>query len=54
MIIDLIIGVEKQFLEKHPSEISALAFYDDKVLVSGSIDGSVAITDIELDSQVSL
>jgi hypothetical protein len=47
VIIDLILGLERQFLEKHPSEISALSFWDDKVLLSGSIDGRVNINDIE-------
>ena len=39
--------MERKFLEKHPSEISALAFWDDKVLISGSIDGRVNLNDLE-------
>jgi hypothetical protein len=46
-VIDLILGIEKSFLEKHPVEISALAFWEDKVLISGSIDGRVNINDLE-------
>lgn len=47
ILVDLILGMEKRFLEKHPAEISALAFWDDKVLISGSIDGRVNISDLE-------
>lgn len=47
VIIDLVLGVEKHFLEKHPSEISTLAFYDNKALVSGSICGRVNISDLD-------
>jgi hypothetical protein len=43
----LILGIERQFLEKHPAEITALAFYEDKVLISGSIDGRVNLNDLE-------
>ena len=39
--------MEKKFLEKHPAEISALCFWDDKVLISGSIDGRVNLSDLE-------
>lgn len=39
IVLDLILGFEKFFLEKHPMEITSLAFYEDKVLVSGSVDG---------------
>ena len=39
--------MEKRFLEKHPAEISALAFWDEKVLVSGSIDGRINMSDLE-------
>ena len=39
IVIDLVLGFEKYFLEKHPAEISALAIWDEKVLMSGSIDG---------------
>ena len=47
VIIDLILGIEKSFLEKHPSEISAMAFWEDKVLISASIDGRVHLNDLE-------
>ena len=47
LLIDLILGMERRFLEKHPAEISALAFWEDKVLISGSIDGRVNINDLE-------
>ena len=47
IILDLILGVERLFLEKHPAEISALAFWEDKVLISGSIDGRVNLNDLE-------
>lgn len=47
IIIDLILGVEKHFLEKHPSEISSIAFWEDKVVMSGSIDGRVNIINLE-------
>lgn len=46
-MIDMILGMERRYLEKHPAEISALAFWDDKVLVSGSIDGRVNLSDLE-------
>jgi hypothetical protein len=39
--------MERKFLEKHPAEISALAFWDDHVLISGSIDGRVNLNDLE-------
>ena len=47
VIIDLIIGIEKHFLEKHPTAISSIAFYDDKALISGSICGRVNVADLE-------
>jgi hypothetical protein len=47
VLIDLIIGIEKRFLEKHPNEISALAFYEDKALISGSIDGRINLIDLD-------
>lgn len=46
IIIDLILGIEKHFLEKHPAAISSMAFFEDKCLISGSIDGRVNIADI--------
>lgn len=51
ILIDLILGLERQFLEKHPAEISALAFWEDRVLISGSIDGRVNLSDLEEESQ---
>jgi len=51
IILDLILGVEKMFLEKHPSEISALAFWEDKTLISGSTDGRVNVSNLEQDSE---
>jgi hypothetical protein len=50
-VIDLILGIEKNFLEKHPAEVSTLCFYDDKVLISGSIDGRVNLNDLEGDGE---
>lgn len=47
VIIDLILGVEKHFLEKHPAAISAMDFFEDKCLISGSIDGRINLSDIE-------
>ena len=47
VIIDLLLGIEKHFLEKHPSQISTIAFYDNKALVTGSICGRVNISDLE-------
>lgn len=46
IIIDLILGLEKYFLEKHPTQITSMAFYEDKCLISGSIDGRVNISDL--------
>lgn len=50
IIIDVILGIEKNFLEKHPAEVTALAFWEEKVLISGSVDGRVNINDLEDDS----
>lgn len=47
IVIDLILGIEKHFLEKHPSAVTTMAFLDDKALMSGSIDGRVNIADLE-------
>jgi hypothetical protein len=41
------LGLEKNFLEKHPAEITSLAFWEDKVLISGSVDGRINISDLE-------
>lgn len=52
IIIDLILGIEKHFLEKHPTAISCIAFYENKALISGSICGRVNVSDLEnLDKQ---
>ena len=51
VVIDLAIGMEKYFLEKHPSAITSLAFYEDKVLVSGSVDGRVNLCDLDSENQ---
>lgn len=47
VVIDLILGVEKHFLEKHPAAITTMSFYEDKALISGSVDGRVNISDLE-------
>lgn len=54
MVLDLVLGLEKFFVEKHPTAITSLAFYDDKVLVSGSIDGRVNLCDLESENQESV
>jgi len=51
IILDLALGMEKFFLEKHPAAITSLAFYEDKVLISGSIDGRVNLCDLDSDKQ---
>ena len=47
IVIDLQLGIEKKFVEKHPATITALALYDDKVLISGSVDGRVNLCDLD-------
>jgi len=47
IIIDLILGIEKHFLEKHPAAITSMSFFEDKVLISGSVDGRVNLSDLE-------
>jgi len=47
IIIDLILGIEKHFLEKHPGAITSMAFFEDKCIISGSVDGRVNIVDLE-------
>ena len=51
IIIDLILGIEKHFLEKHPAEVTTIDFWEDKVLMSGSMDGRVNIYDLEEESE---
>ena len=46
VIVDLILGLEKHFLEKHPAKITTMAFYEDKSLISGSVDGRINISDL--------
>ncbi len=49
-MIDLILGLERKFLEKHPAEVTSIAFCEDKVLISGSVDGRVNLYDLEDES----
>lgn len=51
IVIDLQLGIEKFFVEKHPMAITAMQFYEDRVLVSGSIDGRVNLCDLDSDNQ---
>jgi WD40 repeat protein len=51
IVIDLVLGMEKFFVEKHPAAITSIAFYEDKVLVSGSVDGRVNLVDLESENQ---
>ena len=51
IVIDLVLGIEKFFIEKHPAAISALAFYEDRILISGSIDGRVNLCDLDSENQ---
>jgi WD40 repeat protein len=47
VVLDLALGLEKYFIEKHPAAVSSLAFFEEKVLMSGSIDGNVNLCDLE-------
>ena len=47
VVIDLILGLEKHYLEKHPAKVTCLAFHEDKVVISGSVDGRVNLADLE-------
>jgi len=47
VIIDLVLGVERLFLEKHPTAISTMSFYESRALISGSICGRVNIQDLD-------
>ena len=51
IILDLQLGIEKYFVEKHPAMITALEFYEEKVLVSGSVDGKVNLVDLDSEDQ---
>jgi len=48
----MILGFERHFLEKHPSSISSLAFWENKVLISGSIDGRVHLSNLEEETEI--
>ena len=54
MVLDLQLGIEKFFVEKHPAAITALEFHEDKVLVSGSVDGRVNLCDLDSDNQAKI
>lgn len=47
VLVDFILNIEKHFLEKHPTQITSMAFFEDKTLISGSICGRVNLSDIE-------
>lgn len=47
VILDLALGLEKYFVEKHPAAITSIAFFEEKVLISGSIDGRVNLCDLD-------
>lgn len=51
IVIDLVLGIEKYFLEKHPTAITALAFFEDRILASGSVDGRINLCDLESENQ---
>ena len=51
VIIDLALGIEKCFVEKHPAAITALAFFEEKILMSGSVDGRVNLCDLDSEGQ---
>ena len=47
IVLDLILGVERMVLEKHPAEITSIAFFEDKTIISGSTDGRVNVADLD-------
>lgn len=47
VVLDLALGMEKYFLEKHPAAVSSIAFFEEKVIISGSIDGRVNLCDLD-------
>lgn len=47
VVIDLVLGIEKHFLEKHPTAVTTMSFYENKALISGSVCGRVNISDLE-------
>lgn len=51
IVLDLVLGIEQHFVEKHPAAVTSMAFFEDKTLISGSIDGRVNICDLESKGQ---
>lgn len=51
LILDLALGLEKFFVEKHPSAVTALAFFEERILISGSVDGRVNLCDLDSQDQ---
>jgi len=47
IVLDLALGLEKFFVEKHPASVTSIAFFEEKVLISGSVDGKVNLCDLE-------
>lgn len=47
VVIDLALGIEKYFIEKHPMAITCLTIYEEKILMSGSVDGRVNLCDLD-------
>jgi len=47
VVMDMALGLEQHYIEKHPSAVTTLAFYEDKVLMSGSVDGRVNLCDLD-------
>lgn len=47
VVLDLVLGVERWFLEKHPGEVTTMAFWEERVLISGSLDGRVNVQELE-------
>ena len=47
LVFDLALGVEKYFIEKHPMAVTSLAFYEERILMSGSVDGRVNLCDLD-------
>lgn len=54
IIIDLILGVERAFLEKMPTQVVALSIWEDRVLIAGSLCGRINIYELEHEDQSSL
>jgi len=47
VVLDLALGLESHYVEKHPAAVTTLAWYEDKVLMSGSVDGRVNLCDLD-------